>query len=140
MSKMHYFRDKFSKIAKRWGLSAPSAASPSLLMTWSSVIWPKIVVYEANYDEVELQKYSFNVISVTSPKNVTEKRHQNDVIKLFSNLGLFNQNFWLRQCPSPIQIATQRKSIQQGFELVLFYIYIIHLNRIICRRSDKFLI
>jgi len=26
MSKMHYFSDKFSKIAKRWGLSAPSAA------------------------------------------------------------------------------------------------------------------
>jgi len=24
MSKMHYFSDKFSKIAKRWGLSAPS--------------------------------------------------------------------------------------------------------------------
>jgi len=25
MSKMHYFRNKFSKIAKRWGLFAPSA-------------------------------------------------------------------------------------------------------------------
>jgi len=25
MSKMHYFCNKFSKIAKRWGLSAPSA-------------------------------------------------------------------------------------------------------------------
>jgi len=23
MSKMHYFSNKFSKIAKRWGLSAP---------------------------------------------------------------------------------------------------------------------
>jgi len=26
MSKMHYFNNKFSKIAKRWGLSAPSAS------------------------------------------------------------------------------------------------------------------
>jgi len=25
MSKMYYFSNKFSKIAKRWGLSAPSA-------------------------------------------------------------------------------------------------------------------
>jgi len=25
MPKMHYFSNKFSKIAKRWGLSAPSA-------------------------------------------------------------------------------------------------------------------
>jgi len=25
MSKMHYFRNKFSKIAKRWGLFAPNA-------------------------------------------------------------------------------------------------------------------
>jgi len=25
MSKMHYFNNKFSKIAKCWGLSAPSA-------------------------------------------------------------------------------------------------------------------
>jgi len=25
MSKMHYFSNKFSKIAKRWGLSAPPA-------------------------------------------------------------------------------------------------------------------
>jgi len=26
MSKMHYFSNKFSKIAKRWRLSAPSAS------------------------------------------------------------------------------------------------------------------
>jgi len=26
MSKMHYFSNKFSKIGKRWGLSAPSAS------------------------------------------------------------------------------------------------------------------
>jgi len=26
MSKMHYFSNKFSKIAKRWGLSATSAS------------------------------------------------------------------------------------------------------------------
>jgi len=26
MPKMHYFSNKFSKIAKRWGLSAPGAS------------------------------------------------------------------------------------------------------------------
>jgi len=65
MSKMHYFSDKFSKIAKRLGLSAPSAAYPSMLITWSSVIWP-IVFFEADHDEIELLKYSNDAISVTT--------------------------------------------------------------------------
>jgi len=34
---MHYFSTKFSKIAKHWGLSAPSAFNR---VTWSCVIRP----------------------------------------------------------------------------------------------------
>jgi len=30
MSKIRYFSNKFSKIAKRWGLSAPSARKSSI--------------------------------------------------------------------------------------------------------------
>jgi len=37
------------------------------------------VVFEADYDEIELQKYSYNVISVTS----SLLRHQNNVTKIF---------------------------------------------------------
>jgi len=40
MSKMHYFYNKFSKIAKRWRLFAPSALFPSILVIWICVIWP----------------------------------------------------------------------------------------------------
>jgi len=39
MSKMHYFSNKFSKILKRKGLSAPCAPLPLILVTWSWVIW-----------------------------------------------------------------------------------------------------
>jgi len=38
MSKIRYFSYKFSKIAKRWGLFAPSAPKPSILVIWSCVI------------------------------------------------------------------------------------------------------
>jgi len=50
MSKMHYFSNKFSKIAKRWGLSAPA---PLNLQYW----WPKVpwfghmAVFEADYEK-----------------------------------------------------------------------------------------
>jgi len=36
MSKMHYFRNKFSKIAKRWGGSPP--LTPLNLQYW----WPEV--------------------------------------------------------------------------------------------------
>jgi len=44
MSKMHYFSNKFSKLAKRWGFSPPAHLKHSILVvTWSSVIWPNCV-------------------------------------------------------------------------------------------------
>jgi len=43
MSKMYYFSNKFSEIAKRGGLSASSTIKSSLLVTWSFVIWPNCV-------------------------------------------------------------------------------------------------
>jgi len=30
------------------------------------------VVFETDYDKIELQKYSYDVITITSPKNVTK--------------------------------------------------------------------
>jgi len=53
MSKMHYFSKKFSKIAKHWGLSAPSAFY--LQYWWPEVPWfDQKVVFEADYNEIEL--------------------------------------------------------------------------------------
>jgi len=42
MSTMHYFSDKFSKIAKRWGFPPPfpQRRLTSVLLTWNYVIWP----------------------------------------------------------------------------------------------------
>jgi len=57
MSKMHYFSNKFSKIAKRWWLPAPSDLN--LQYWWPEVPWfGQIVVFEADYDKIELPKYS----------------------------------------------------------------------------------
>jgi len=92
MSKMHYFSNKFSKIAKRWGLSAPSASWPLILVTWSFVM----VVFEADYDKIKLQ----NIVMTSFQWRhyyVTEKRHQNNVTKIFPIWVSLNQNFWLRQ-------------------------------------------
>jgi len=67
---MHYFSNRFSKIAKCWGFFAPSA-------WWPEVPWfGQIVVFEADYDEIEIQNIvmmSFQwLIIITSPKNVTK--------------------------------------------------------------------
>jgi len=43
MPKMHYFNNKFSKIAKRREISASSAPNSSILVTWSYVMWPNYV-------------------------------------------------------------------------------------------------
>jgi len=53
MPKMYYFSNKFSKIAKRWGLFAPSAFN---LQYWRpEVTWfGQIVVFQADYDKIEL--------------------------------------------------------------------------------------
>jgi len=56
MSKMHYFYNKFFKIAKRWGLFAPQRPL-NLQFWWSEVPWfGLIVVIQADYDEIEVQK------------------------------------------------------------------------------------
>jgi len=39
----------------------------------------QIVVFEADFDEIELQKYSYDVISVAS----LPLRHQNNVTKMY---------------------------------------------------------
>jgi len=52
------------------------------------------VVFEADYDEIEVQKYSYDV---TDHHYVTEKRHQNNVTKKFQIWVPSNKNFWLRQ-------------------------------------------
>jgi len=53
MSKTHYFSNKVSKIAKRWGLSAPS--SLNLRFWWPEVTWcGQILSFQADYDEIEL--------------------------------------------------------------------------------------
>jgi len=40
------------------------------------VTWPNSG-FEADYDEIELQKYSYGVITITSPKNFTKISSQN---------------------------------------------------------------
>jgi len=92
MSEMYYFSNKFSKIAKRWGLCSP--ASLNLRFWWPKVAWfGQIVVFQTDYDEIELKenqlwrhRYYF-----------TEKCHQTNIAR-FSILDSFQQNFWLHQC------------------------------------------
>jgi len=87
----------FSKIAKQWRLSAPQ--HPLNLQYW----WPdvmcfgQIVVFRADYDEIELQKPVMTSFQWRHRHYVTEKHHQNNVAKFFSFLAFPNQNFWLRQ-------------------------------------------
>jgi len=55
------------------------------------------VIFEADYDEIEFQKYSYDVILVTSSPLRHRKRHQNNVIIIFPIWAPPNQNLWLRQ-------------------------------------------
>jgi len=56
------------------------------------------VIFQAECDEIEVQKISYDVIFVT----LLPLRQPNDITKItsqkFSILGPPNQNFWLRQC------------------------------------------
>jgi len=78
MIKMHYFSNKFSKIAKRWRLSAPSVSSSSILVTWSYVICPNCG-FPSWLWRNRTSKISYDAISVTS----SPSRHQNNVTKNF---------------------------------------------------------
>jgi len=61
MSKMHYFSNKFSKIALR-----PQRPLTFNIDCLKFCDLAKFIVFPADYDEIELQKYSYDVISVTS--------------------------------------------------------------------------
>jgi len=58
------------------------------------VIWLNCV-FQADYDEIKLQKYGYDVISVTSSPLRHRKTSQNNVTNFFQ-FGPPNQNFWLR--------------------------------------------
>jgi len=51
------------------------------------------VVFEADYDEIELQKYSYDVITITSSTLRHQKRHQNNVTNFFFDLGPSQSKF-----------------------------------------------
>jgi len=56
MSKMHYFSNKFSKIAKRWWPSAPHHPL-KLRFCWYEIVWFGHVWYFiTDYDEIKLKK------------------------------------------------------------------------------------
>jgi len=87
MSKMGYFSNIFSKIAKCWRLSAPSASLPfdigDLKLRDLAKLWCfKLIMAKSNF-------WTF------------QWRHHNYVTKIksqkFSSLAPPNQNFWLRQ-------------------------------------------
>jgi len=97
--KMYYFRNKFPKIAKHWGWRAP--ASFNLRFWWPQVTcFGLIVVFQTDYDEIELQKISYDVISVTLSQLCHLKRYQNNVTN-FSVLA-----------PLPIKISGYASSGQ----------------------------
>jgi len=59
MPKMHYFSNKFSKTAKR----SPLPAHLNPRFWWLEVTWcGQILVFQADYDEIELQTISCDVI------------------------------------------------------------------------------
>jgi len=67
MPKMHYFSNKFSKIAKRWG--SPHPAPLNLQFWWPEVTWcGQILFFQDDYDEIELQQISYDdVMAIMSP-------------------------------------------------------------------------
>jgi len=104
MPKMHYFQKSPS------AGGSPPPMFLNLHYWWPEVTWfDQIVVFEADCDEIKLQKISYDVIFVTSsslcqPNDVTKITSQN-----FSILALPpNQNFWLRQCVRKYKRFNQR--------------------------------
>jgi len=85
MTKMHYFSNKFSKIAKRCR-GSPPPASLNLQYWWPVVTWfDQIVFFQVDCDEIELQNISYNVIFVAS----SLFRQPSDVTKITSHNFLF---------------------------------------------------
>jgi len=56
-----------------------------------------MVVFEADYDEIKLQNIVMTSFQWCHHHRITEKRHQNNVIKIFPIWVPLMKNFWLRQ-------------------------------------------
>jgi len=80
MPKMHYFSNKFQKSPSA-GCSPP--VSFNLPYWWRKVPWfGWIVDFQADYEEIELQKYIYDVISVTySP--LSHRKSQHNYVEIF---------------------------------------------------------
>jgi len=83
MSKMHYFSNKISKIAKRWEISSLSfkIRFQNNFRYW----WPEVAWFG-------------QTVAHWLWRNGTSKRHQNNVTKFFHFGPLPNQNFRLHAC------------------------------------------
>jgi len=92
---MHYFSNKFSKIAKRCGLSAPSASYVSILVTWSFVIWSNSGFWSWLWRN-RFSKYSYDVILSQSFSVTSSPTHRKTSQKFFQFFPP-TQHFWLRQ-------------------------------------------
>jgi len=97
MYKMHYFSNKFSKIAKRRGLSAASPLTffsgdlklhDLVKLCFSNWLW-----WNRNLKII----YVYDVISVTSSSLRCRKTSPKERHKIFPFWTPPNQNFWLRQ-------------------------------------------
>jgi len=75
MSKIRYFNNKFSKIAKSWGLSASSAPLTSILVTWSYGICPNCGFSNGLWRNRTLMNQYWRHFS-TSSISRHQKRHQ----------------------------------------------------------------
>jgi len=71
MSKMHYFSNNFSKIVKRWGLSAHPPLTFDIddlkLRDLANLWFFKLIMTKFNFTKI-----SYDIISVTSRKIVTK--------------------------------------------------------------------
>jgi len=92
MSKMHYFSNKFSKIAKRWGLSAPSPLTFDVgdlkLRDLTKLWFFKLIMMKSN-----LKKISFDIISVASSQLRHRKIRQTERHKIFPLLPSTQSKF-----------------------------------------------
>jgi len=64
-----------------------------LVVTW----FDQIVVFQTNFDEIELQKIVMTSFQWRHHPYVTKIRHQRYDTIFFSIFAPYNQNFWLRQ-------------------------------------------
>jgi len=75
MPEIHYFSNKFSKFAKCWEISAPSAPKSSVLVTWSYVMWPNFVFSSWLWRNQTSKNQLWRHLDVMSSKNITKIFH-----------------------------------------------------------------